>query len=464
MLNPVRAFEKRMYDPAKIDWDHLLFTDEDLKKLLLPLILQNLLTSFMGMADSMMVTRIGPAAISAVSLTDSINALIIQVFQAMATGGAIICSQYIGSGNRRGATAAAQQLILTIAVVSTLIMLPCIFLREAILRLIFGTVEPAVMENAMTYFLITALSFPAMAFFEGGAAFYRAGGNSRFPMEISAVCNALNIVGNSIFIFGMGMGVGGAALSTTLSRWLSAFVILFFLRLPRQEIVLRNYLSFRPNFRLIGRILSISIPSGIENGMFQFGKLAIQSSVSTLGTTAIAAQAMAIIFENLNGIAGIGIGIGLMTVAGQAIGAGRIEEAKYYIVRHMIFSWWAILLSCLAVFALSRPVMALAGMTPESADICFHLVIFITIAKPLIWVFSFIPPYGMRASGDVKTVMIVSSLSMWLCRVVLSTWLIRGLGIGPLGVWVGMACDWAVRGIIFMHRLLSMKWLQHKVI
>jgi Na+-driven multidrug efflux pump len=212
---------------------------------------------------------------------------------------------------------------------------------------------------------------------------------------------------------------------------------------------------------MIKRILYIGIPSGIENGMFQFGKLAIQSSVSTLGTTAIAAQAMTIIFESINGIAAIAVGMGLMTVVGQTLGAGRREEAKYYIVKHMRIGDYIIILSCLLTFLFCKPVMFLAGMEQESARICFNMMIYITIVKCLVWVPSFITPYGLRAAGDVKYSMIVSSLSMWLSRVALSTILIRFFGFGPIAVWYGMSLDWLVRGLFYLHRFMGNKWLSH---
>ena len=303
MYYKLLKLKNRVYDAAKIDWDHMMFDRSAIWKLLIPLMIENLLASFMGMADSMMVTRIGSAAISAVSLTDSINNLVIQLFSAMATGGTILCSQYIGSGDPKKANAAARQVVLSMTSIAIVISLFSEALNTQILRLVFGSVEPAVLSAAETYFRFTAASFPFLGLYQIGAAFYRAGGNSRFPMRVSVISNVMNIIGNAIFIFGFGWGVAGAAFSTLLSRILAAIILFVFLRKPKQVIVLRDY-RIRPDFDMIARILAIGIPSGIENSMFQFGKLAIQSSVSTLGTTAIAAQAMAIIFENINGIRG----------------------------------------------------------------------------------------------------------------------------------------------------------------
>lgn len=463
MYYKLLKLKNRVYDAAQIDWDHMMFDRSTIWKLLIPLMIENLLASFMGMADSMMVTRIGSAAISAVSLTDAINNLVIQLFSAMATGGTILCSQYIGSGAPKKANAAARQVVLSMTSIAIVITLFAEALNGQLLRLVFGSVEPAVLSAAETYFRFTAASFPFLGLYQIGAAFYRAGGNSRFPMRVSVISNVMNIIGNAIFIFGFGWGVAGAALSTLLSRILAAIILFVFLRKPKQVIVVRAYL-IKPDFDMVARILAIGIPSGIENSMFQFGKLAIQSSVSTLGTTAIAAQAMAIIFENINGIGGLAVGIGLMTMVGQTLGAGRKEEAKYYIVHLMDISNWVIIISCVLTFVACKPVMWLAGMEPEAAKICYDMVIFITISKIFVWVPSFLPSYGLRAAGDVRFTMIVSSLSMWITRVAMVTYLIRVCGMGPIAVWIGMASDWCVRGAFFLYRFMSGKWLSHSVI
>ena len=470
-MNHLFQHKNSFYDAEKVSWDSLLFDGRALRRLLVPLMLEQLLNSFMGMMDTMMVSRVGSAAISAVSLVDSINVLFIQIFAALATGGTILCSQYLGSGDRKRCSRAAEQVALSTAVISIGIMAVCLVTRGPLLRLVFGSVEPAVMQNSETYFWVTALSYPFIALFQVGSAFYRAGGNSRFPMAVSVISNIMNIVGNAIFIFGFQWGVFGAALSTTLSRIFCMAVIFLCLRRPffpgthePQPIILKNYGKVRPDFEMIVRILAVGVPSGIENGMFQFGKLAIQSSVSTLGTTAIAAQAMTVIFENLNGVGGIGIGIGLMTIVGQCIGAGRVEEAKYYIVRLSLDCYGVILASCLAAYAICGPVTRLAGMDPEAAAMCVFMLGWITVVKPLIWTPAFCGPYGLRAAGDVKYSMIMSSLCMWTLRVVLTTVLIRVFHFGPIAVWIGMFSDWLVRGILYFARFRSGKWLNHHLI
>lgn len=454
----------RLYDRAQISKETRLFSNKNLRILLIPLIIEQLLNSFMGMADTMMVSNVGSAAISAVSLVDSINVLIIQVFSAMAVGATIICSQYLGRGDEKKCNEAARQVFISILAIATLLMIGAIAFRAPLLQMIFGKVEQDVMSNALTYFFITALSYPFLALFNVGAAFYRASGNSKFPMKVSVLANCLNIVGNILLIFVFRMGVMGAAISTLCSRIFCTIVIFYFLHKPKQPIVLNGYFKIRPNFKLIAAVLAVGIPTGIENGMFQFGKLAIQSTVSEMGTISIAAQAMTNTLEALNGMAAMGIGIGLMTVVGQCIGAGRKEEAKYYIVKLTGYAEVVIIISCLFVLLITKPVTMLAGMEAESARMCFSMMLAITIVKPLVWGLSFIPAYGMRAAGDVKFSMIISTLTMWFCRVALCIYLCRAWGFGPMAVWIGMFADWTLRAIIFTGRFLSGKWCEKSVV
>lgn len=430
--------------------------------LLLPLMIEQILNSFMGTADTIMITTSGAAAISAVSLVDSINVMVVLIFSAMATGGAILCSQYLGHKNAEKAVYAGKQLILCVTFVSAVGTLILILLRTQILSLIFGSVEEEVMRNSEIYFFITALSYPFIALYNSSAAIFRSDGNSKLPMTVSTISNILNIAGNAVLIFGLHLGVAGAALSTLGSRVFSATVILIFLKRTKQQIRIDRYFV-KPDFPVISKILGIGIPTGIENGMFQFGKLAIQSSVSTLGTAAIAANALTSVLESFSSQAPIGIGIGLMTLAGQAVGADDTELAKKYIRKLTFFAFIAVTLSSLAVIAAVKPLTAISGMEADVALLAIQLSVFVHIIKPFAWSWSFIPAYGMRAAGDVKFSMTLSSITMWTCRVALTTFLIRAMGTGPIGVWIGMSTDWAIRSVLFIIRFRSGRWLRHKI-
>lgn len=441
-----------------------MFSNRDLVRLLIPLMVEQVLTSLMGTVDTMMVSTVGSTAISAVSLVDSINILFIQAFAAIAAGGTILCSQYIGSGDKKKAQNAASQVVLAVTVLSVGITGICLLVRVPLLQLIFGEVEAEVMKNSQTYFLITACSFPFIALYNCGAAIFRAQKNTRTPMIISVTSNGLNIIGNAFLIYGMKMGVAGAALATLASRIYCAVLVMWFLRNPEVELSVRGYHKIRPDFQCIKLIFQIGVPSGVENSMFQFGKLAIQSTVSTMGTVAIAAQAMTNILETLNEIGGIGIGIGMMTVVGQCIGAGRKDEAVYYVKKLTIWANLTIAAGCILVYLLTKPVTVLGGMEPESAALCLYMMGWITLIKPLVWTLSFVPAYGLRAAGDVRFSMITSCTTMWVFRVSLCIYLSRVRGMGPMAVWIGMFADWTARAVIFSWRYFSRRWLKHQVV
>lgn len=444
----------KLYDRTKIDWNNLLFDKKQLFWLILPIVIEQLLNSLMGMVDTMMVSTVGSAAISAVALVDSINNLVIQIFSAMAAGAAIICSQFIGSGDNEGSSQTARQVVLTVFVMAVSVSAVCLLGGERLLLLIFGSVEDTVMRNARSYFMITALSYPFLALFSAGAAFYRASGNAKFPTKVSVLSNVINVAGNALFLYGFHWGVAGAAFATLLARIFSTVVVFYCLRKPRQTIVVRDYLKIRPDMPLIVKIMAIGIPTGIENGMFQFGKLAIASTVSTMGTVAISAQAMTDIMELVNGIFSNSVGIGLMTVVGQCIGAHRPQEARYYIVKLMRVAWIGVLVSCLLVLAITKPVTWISGMEPAAADLCLKMVTAMTIVKPLVWVGAFGLPYGFRAAGDVRIPMIVSVCSMWFCRVGICVLLVRIFHFGLMAVWIGIFVDWIVRATVFSVRFV----------
>ncbi len=432
--------------------------------LLVPLMVEQLLNSLMGAVDTVMVTTAGSAAISAVSLVDSINILVINIFSAMATGGAIIASQFIGNGDSKKAREAGKQLILAVFVISLLGMIFAFLFRDSILSLVFGKVDAAVMENSRIYFFITAMSYPFIAVYNSAAAMFRADKNSRLPMTVSTVSNIINVGGNAILIFAFGMGVRGAAISTLASRVFCAFVILIFLNRTKQKIRIDSYLSIKPNFQMIFRILRVGVPTGIENGMFQFGKLAIQSTLSILSTAQIAANAMVSTLESLSCQAAIGIGLGMMTLVGQCIGAGDENLAVEYIKKLTKFGFFALLVSSAAVIALVFPMTYFSRMEKEAAVLAVNLTIWVHIVKPFAWCGSFLPAYGLRAAGDVRFSMIVSMVTMWTCRVAIAMVLIRGFGFGPGGVWIAMASDWTIRSVCFFIRFRSRKWLSHKII
>lgn len=441
-----------------------MFSNRDLARLLIPLVIEQVLTAFMGTVDTIMVSTISSAAVSGVSLVDSINTLMLYIFAALSTGGTIVCSQYLGKRDLEGANNAARQVLLSVAILSTAIMAVCVGLRRPILSLIFGSVEPAVMDAALSYFLITGLSYPFIGLYNVSAALYRATGNSKLPMVISASSNLLNIAGNSITIFLLDMGVTGAALSTLISRVAACVVMLVIQRRPHQVLTVGPYRTIRPDFPIIALVLSIGIPTGLENGLFQFGKLAVQSAVSTLSTTEMAAQAIVVVLEMFTSMPSMAIGLGLITVAGRCMGAGRPDEARRYTIKLTILSAVVMFVVNWLTYFLTAPITWLARMEADAAALTCSLMLVISIVKPFLWPLAFTPVNAMKAAGDVRFAMLTSTITMWVFRVGLCYLLILGLGFGPLGVWIGMFADWGARSVIYSIRFFHGRWAAKHVL
>lgn len=442
----------------------MLYSNRDLRNLLIPLMLEQLLAGLMGVADTMMVTRVGDAAISAVSCVDAVNTLMLYLFAALATGGTIVCSQYLGRKDREGAGNAARQVYFVAFVLSIALTVICILLRAPILRLVFGTVEEEIMTRALRYFFITALSYPFLAINQVSAAQFRAQGNSKLPMNVTLMANLVNIAGNSLLIFVAGWGVAGAALSTLFSRILACVALLWYQRKPENVICVDHYLSIRPDGAIIRMVLRIGVPTAIENGMFQFGRLVVQSTVSTLGTTAIAAQAMTYMLDMFQTYTGQAVGLGLLTVVGTCLGAGEIQQAKTYTKKLLILSECMVVGTGILILLIAKPVMWISGLSPEASALSYRLVIFIVIMKSLLWVLSFTLPNALRAAGDASFTAVVSAISMWVFRVGMSWVLCRHMGVGLAGVWIAWITDWFVRSCVYVPRYLSGKWQTKRVL
>lgn len=441
-----------------------MFTKKQLQKLIFPLIVEQILAITVGMADTMMISYAGESAISGVSLVDMINVLLINILAAVATGGAVVVSQYLGHGNKKQACHAAQQLITVSVVISCGIMLLCLLFRAQILKLLFGTVEADVMKNAMTYFLISAFSFPFLAVFNACAATYRSMGNSKISMQVSAGMNVFNAIGNAILIFGFQMGTAGAALSTLAARMLGAAVMMILIKNPKNEV----YIIFRNLFvwerAMVRRILHIAVPNGVENGLFQLGRVLVVSIISRFGTAQIAANAVANNLDSMGCIAGQAMNLAMITVVGQCMGAGEKDQAVRYTKKLWALTY-KITVAVNAVILLSLPLLLnIYSLSPEARRYAFILVSIHNGCAMLLWPTAFTMPNALRAAGDVKFTMIVSVASMFVFRIGFSVVLGIGLGLGAIGVWIAMIFDWICRVSFYVWRFMSRRWLDFKVI
>ena len=441
-----------------------LFTKRALFTLIWPLLLEQTLSVTMGMADTLMVSGVGEAAVSSVSLVDSLNILFIQILSALATGGAVIASQYLGRKDEDSASRSAAQLYSVLGISTIALGVICMLLSRPILRMVFGSIDDDVMRFAQQYFLISAVSYPFIGLYNGGAALFRAQGNSRISMLASLVMNVINIAGNAVLIYGFGMGVIGAALATLIGRVFAAVFILWQNQNMHNPLRVQHFADLRPRRKPIMQILSIGIPSGLENGMFQIGKLCVSSLTSTLGTSAIAANAVANSVTTLANIPGNTMSLAMIPVIGQCLGAGDKKQAKHYAVTLLGIAVSGLAITNVLLFILMPEVVTWFSLSAEAAALCTTVVHMFNVASVFFWATSFTLPNALRAGGDAKFTMTVSIISMWLFRVILSYVFVLQFHLGLPGVWMGMFADWVCRSLCFLVRFVRGKWMDHKVI
>ena len=449
-----------------LDRSNLLFSRDALIRLIVPLIIEQLLLMTVGMADTVMVTTAGEATVSGVSLVDNINTLIIQIFSALSTGGAVVVAQYLGRQETHSAKTAAKQLLYVMTGISAVLMILALIFRQHILSLIFGQVEPAVMDSALVYFLLTAAAYPFMGIYNAGAALFRAMGNSKVSMINSFIINVINILVNAILIFGFGMGAAGAGIGTLVSRIAAAAIIMVMLRHPGLTVQVDDIFHFEFNGSMIRRILFIGIPTGMENGMFQAGKLMVLNLITTFGTSAVAANAIANSISGVINVPGSAMGLAIITVIGRCIGAGDTRQAVHYTKLLVGCSYLSMLIMGSALFFSADFLVTLFNLSPEAMAMASQVLKFCAIANMLFWPMAFTLPNSLRAAGDAVFTMVVSLTTMFVCRVALSyvfacSW---GLGLGMLGVWLAMFCDWIVRAVCFLWRYWRGSWKKIHVI
>ena len=449
-----------------LDRSNLLFSRDALIRLIVPLIIEQFLLMTVGMADTVMVTTAGEATVSGVSLVDNINTLIIQIFSALSTGGAVVVAQYLGRQETHSAKTAAKQLLYAMTGISVVLMILALIFRQHILSLIFGQVEPAVMDSALVYFLLTAAAYPFMGIYNAGAALFRAMGNSKVSMINSFIINVINILVNAILIFGFGMGAAGAGIGTLVSRIAAAVIIMVMLRHPGLTVQVDDIFHFEFNGSMIRRILFIGIPTGMENGMFQAGKLMVLNLITTFGTSAVAANAIANSISGVINVPGSAMGLAIITVIGRCIGAGDTRQAVHYTKLLVGCSYLSMLIMGSALFFSADFLVTLFNLSPEAMAMASQVLKFCAIANMLFWPMAFTLPNSLRAAGDAVFTMVVSLTTMFVCRVALSyvfacSW---GLGLGMLGVWLAMFCDWIVRAVCFLWRYWRGNWKKIHVI
>lgn len=438
----------------------MLYSNKDLKKLILPLVFEQFLGILVGMVDTVMISSVGEAAVSGVSLVDNINILLINITAAMATGGAVVAGHFLGQKDSENAGRAAWQLILFSAIAAAVICVFLIVFHKPLLKVIFGNVEEEVMASAVTYLLITAVSIVPLAVYNACAALFRTMNSSKTTMLISILMNAINIIGNAVLIYGAGMGVAGAAIPTTISRTVAAVIIFVLMFNPAREIHIKGRLTWHINGGLIKKILYIGVPNGVENSLFQLGKILLLSLISTFGTYSIAANAVCNTLAGFNILPGQAIGLALVSVIAVCIGAGDSKQARYYTKKLMLITWVSIAGLSAVLLVFSPYIMKAYHLNPETEQLAVQVIRYHALLAMMIWAPSFVLPNTLRASGDVVWTMFVAIGSMWLFRIGAAYAFHRFWDLGLMGVWVAMTIDWAFRGICYGLRYHGHKWEQ----
>ena len=442
----------------KQDRSHYLFSNRELANLIGPLVIEQLLAVFVGMADSIMVANVGEAAVSGVSLVDNIMILIINIFAALATGGAVVAGQYIGRKDEKSACKAATQLVWFVSLSAVAIMILVYFGKDIILNQVFGHITAEVKGHADIYLLIVTASIPFIALYNGGAAIFRAMGNSQVSMRVSLLMNAINVTGNAILVFGLRIGTAGVAIPTLISRMVAAIVITVLLCNQTRILHIERTLKIRFDGRMIRKILAIGVPNGLENSMFQLGKILVLSLVSTFGTYAIAANAVSNAIALFQILPGMAISLAITTVISQCVGANDYEQVHYYLKKLLAIIYVAMVGTVALIFLALPLILKAYNLSDQTAAAATNIIHFHGISAMIIWPLSFALPAAYRAAGDAKACMYTSIVSMWIFRIGFSYLVGKYMGLGVLGVWVAMVIDWVVRAICFIIRYFNGKW------
>lgn len=453
-----------MRKKEKIDKSNYLFDNRALVSLIIPLIIEQLLAVLVGMADSIMIASVGEAAVSGVSLVDQIMILLINIFAALATGGAVVAGQYLGQKNREKACESATQLVWFITIAAVVITIVVYAGKSVILHGVFGQIEPDVMGHANIYLMIVTASIPFMAMYNGGAAIFRTMGHSDVTMIVSIIMNVINVSGNALLIYGLHRGTEGVAIPTLVSRMAAAIIIIALLCNQERTIHIKRTLHYRVDWPMVKKIMSIGIPNGLENSMFQLGKILVLSLVSTFGTYAIAANAVSNAVGMFQILPGMAVSLAVTTVISRCVGAGDYNQVRYYHKKLLAITYISMAVMVSGILFLLPVILKLYGLSSLTAQTARKIIWFHGICAMIVWPLAFNLPGTFRASGDAKACMYISVISMWIFRIAFSFVLGKYMGMGVFGVWVAMIIDWVFRAICFIIRYFRGSWMKSAIV
>ncbi len=441
-----------------------MFTNKDLKNMIIPLFVEQFLLMFVGIADTFVVSFSSEADVSGVSLVTSFNTVLIFLFTALSSGGAVIISQYIGKRDNKAASSSSGQLMMISTVISVLMTVLILIFHTQLLRLLFGKIEADVMAACESYLWVTTLSLPFLAIYDAGAALCRSIGKTDVTMNISLVSNIINVIGNCVGVFVLHLGAVGVAYPSLISRFLSAVAVTVYCFRKQNAVRYRIGDIFAWDGSLLKKIMGIALPNGVENGVHQLVKVALSSMVALFGTYQIAANGVAQSIWSLASIMGLAMAPVYTTVIGQCMGARDIDSANFYFKKLNKITFVLSVLWNALIFAITPFIVHYSAISAEAKKLVIWLVLINNIFNGLAYPFAGSLGNGLRAAGDVKFTMIVSITLTIAARLFFSALFGLWLGWGVIGVAIGMSMDLVFRGGIFIWRLRSQKWTQFKLI
>jgi Na+-driven multidrug efflux pump len=333
-----------------------------------------------------------------------------------------------------------------------------------IIHVLFGSGDALFQDYSVIFFRASAISYPFFALIQTGLGAMRGSGDTKTSVYFSTGVNLLNVLFNVLFLYVFRFGVVGISISLVASRVLVAAAMFFYMTHAHNDYPLRRGDFLTVNMPIQRSVMTVALPTGLEQVFFHGGRVLTQIFIVGFGTMSTAANAAAMPFSNFIQLLGGTMQMALVTIAGMCIGAGKVDEAKSYIKRVTLGSMGGNVIISL-LFAAAMPLyLGFFNLPQEAYDMAFWVCVANLIFTPFCWPPSFIIPSGLRAAGDANFTSVAALITMWLVRVVAGYVFGVVLGGGLQGVWYAMFLEWAVRAVIFFIRLRGSKWYRHRVI
>lgn len=463
-MQPSGILAKLIEPKQTIEPERQRFSNTDLIKLIVPILIEQLLVMLVGIADTLMVSYAGEAAVSGVSLVNQLNNVFVFIFGAVASGGAVIASQYVGRRDKENGITAASQLLMITTLIALILMIVSIVLRKPLLYMLFGQVEQDVMDASLTYLVITAASFPALGIYNSLCALFRSMNKTKTIMNVSIIMNMINVGGNAIGIFALHAGVAGVAYPSLISRIAAAMIMLVLAFKKENALYLQLGKIFSWNGGMLKRILKIAVPGGIESGLFQVSKVALSGIVALFGTVQIAANGVAQSFWALSALMPIAFGYVFVTVIGQCMGAGDPKAAEYYSRKLLRITLTASTVWCLLMLVVTPAALLFYNLSDEAKQLVLILVLIHNVFNVVLSPFAFSLSDGLRAAGDIRYTMLSAIFATVVCRVFFSVLFGIWLDMGVIGICIAMVCDWLIKATLIFIRWRSKRWMSFHVI